>query len=158
MNTRRKVLNFVNEIAGIMYVGGIFSHIVIGAVVGSPDPQTAVIVYTYKLMSAYILILPGLGLKVACDLLLFFAYNEQANWMKIKLAMVAFLSFNAFVFLMPMMPNILALANAAVPSGILPHAFHELEATEAMVGMSNVLPLGIEMVMGSFRPRIFGER
>ncbi|WP_299354754.1 enoyl-CoA hydratase [uncultured Shimia sp.] len=154
----RKTLNFVNELAGIMYVGGILSHIVIGATVGSPDPETATTVYTYKLLSAYILILPGLGVKVLCDLVLYFVFGERANWLKIKLAMVAFLAFNAFVFLVPMMPDILALAQASIPDGHLPEAFHELEATEALVGMSNVIPLIVEMVMGGFKPRLFKER
>ena len=42
----RKLVEFINEIAGILYVGGIASHIVIGAVVGTPDAQTAYTVYT----------------------------------------------------------------------------------------------------------------
>lgn len=158
MNPARKGLEFLNEIAGILYVGGILSHIVIGAVIGSPDPETAVTVYTYKVLSAYILILPGLALKVLCDLTLYFGFGERAYWMKVKLAMVAFLSFNAFVFLVPMMPDLLALAKAAQPEGVLPEAFHEREATEALVGMSNVLPLVIEMLMGGFKPRLFRER
>ncbi len=153
-----KVLHFVNEIAGIMYVGGILSHIVIGATVGSPDGQTALTVYTYKELSAYILILPGLGLKVLCDLTLFFRYGERANWMKVKLAMVAFLAVNAFVFLVPMMPELRAIAAATPPTSPLPAAFHDLEATEAMVGMSNVIPLVTELVMGSFKPKLFSER
>ena len=60
----RKILDFIAEIGTIMYVGGILSHIVIGNILGHPDPQTALNVYTYKELSAYILILPGLGLKV----------------------------------------------------------------------------------------------
>ncbi len=153
----RKVLDFLNEIAGILYVGGILSHIVIGAVIGSPDAGTAATVYQYKLMSAYILILPGLGLKIACDLALYFAWNERANWMKVKLAMIAFLAINAFVFLVPMMPELLALAQASPADGPVSDAFHALEGREAMVGMSNVIPLVTEIVMGAFKPRLFGE-
>ena len=154
----RKLIDFLNEIAGIMYVGGILSHIVIGATVGAPDGQTAEMVFTYKELSAYILILPGLGLKVICDLILWFHYGERANWMKVKLVMVAFLTVNAFVFLVPMMPELRALAAASPPTGPVSQAFHDLEATEKLVGMSNVIPLLTEMVMGSFKPRLFGER
>lgn len=154
----RKTIDFVNEIAGIMYVGGILSHIVIGATVGSPDGQTALTVYTYKELSAYILILPGLALKVLCDLSLFFVYRERANWMKVKLAMIAFLTVNALVFLVPMMPELRAMAAAAPPMDPLTEAFHSLEGTEALVGMTNVFPLLTELMMGSFKPRLFRER
>lgn len=150
----RRVLDFVNEIAGILYVGGILSHIVIGAVIGTPDGATAVTVYNYKLSSAYILILPGLGLKLACDLALFFIWKERSRWMIVKLACQAFLAVNAFVFLVPMMPDLLALAEAGDPAEPVSDAFHTLEAREALVGMSNVLPLVTELIMGAFKPRL----
>lgn len=154
----RKLVEFANEIAGILYVGGIASHIVIGAVLGTPDAETANNLYTYKELSAYILILPGLALKVICDLTLYFVYGVRGNWMKVKLALMAFLTINAFVFLVPMMPQLRAMAEAALPTGELPHAFHELEAKEALVGMSNALPLLLELILGSFKPKLFGER
>lgn len=154
----QKLVSFLNEIGGIPYVGGIASHIVIGATVGLPDPETAVTVLTYKELSAYILILPGLALKVLCDAILWFAYGERSHWFKIKLACMAFLSVNAFVFLVPMMPELRVLAEASVPAGVLSEAFHTLEAREALIGMSNALPLVLELVMGGFKPRLFGER
>jgi len=154
----RKTTDFLNEIAGILYVGGILSHIVIGAVVGTPDAGTAATVYQYKLMSAYVLILPGLGLKIACDLALFFVWRERANWMKVKLGLIAFLSVNAFVFLVPMMPDLLALAQSSPPDGPVSAAFHALEGKEALVGMSNAIPLALEILLGVFKPRLFGER
>lgn len=150
----KKFLHFIHEIGTIMYVGGILSHIVIGALFAHASPETTVAIYTYKLQSAYILILPGLGLKIVTDLILFFAYGERAWWMRIKLACTAFLTVNAFIFLVPMMPELLALAEASIPSGELSMAFHDLEGREQLVGMSNVIPLIIEMVMGSFQPAI----
>jgi hypothetical protein len=153
----RSFVDFVNEIAGILYVGGIASHIVIGAVVGTPDAETAYIVYTYKMMSAHILILPGLALKILSDLVLYIHFRERANWMKVKALLIAFLTINAFVFLVPMMPELRALAENARPDGDLT-AFHALEAREALVGMSNALPLALELVLGRFKPRLFGER
>ncbi|MCV6593147.1 MAG: enoyl-CoA hydratase [Silicimonas sp.] len=149
----RSLVEFVNEIAGILYVGGIASHIVIGATVGAPDAETAYNVYTYKELSAYILILPGLALKVLCDLIFYFHYGERGNWMKVKAAMMAFLAVNAFVFLVPMMPELRALAKAGDMA-----AFPALEGREALIGMSNAIPLVVEMVLGHFRPRLFGER
>lgn len=154
----RKLIEFLNEVAGILYVGGIASHIVIGIVVGLPDPEKATTVLTYKENSAYILILPGLALKIFCDLTLWFVYGVRDNWMKVKLALMAFLTINAFVFLVPMMPELKALAQASIPAGALSTAFHALEGKEAIVGMSNAIPLVLELILGSFKPRLFGER
>lgn len=137
-----------------MYVGGILSHIVIGVVNPHPTPELASAIYHYKLESAYILILPGLALKIFVDLILFIGFNERAWWMRIKLAITAFLTINAFVFLVPMMPDLLALAQASIPSGTLSDAFHALEGKEMLIGMSNVIPLVTEMVMGAFKPAI----
>lgn len=148
----KKLLHFIQEIGTIMYVGGILSHIVIGATFAHVSPEMAVTIYAYKLQSAYILILPGLGLKVVTDLAMFLVYGERAWWMWIKLAATGFLTVNAFVFLVPMMPDLLALAEASVPAGELSQAFLDLEGKEKLVGMSNVIPLLTEMVMGSFRP------
>ena len=150
----RKIIDFLHEIGTIMYVGGILSHIVIGALFAHSSPETTITVYIYKLQSAYILILPGLGLKIVTDLILWFAFGERAWWMRIKLACTASLTVNAFVFLVPMMPELLALAEASVPEGELSDAFLTLEGREQFVGMSNVIPLVTEMVMGAFRPKI----
>ncbi len=150
----KKLLSFIAEIGTIMYVGGILSHIVIGAINAHPSPETAAVIYHYKLQSAYILILPGLGLKILVDLILFFGFAERAWWMRIKLAMTAFLTVNAFVFLVPMMPELLEMAKASIPDGELSKAFLDRENTEKLVGMSNVIPLVTEMIMGAFRPRI----
>lgn len=154
----RKFVEFLGEIGTIMYVGGILSHIVIGAAVGHPDASTAFHVYQYKEISAYILILPGLGIKVLVDLVLYFGYNVRENWLKVKLAMAAFLTVNAFVFLVPMMPELLQLAKDSLPAGVVSAEFIAREHTEALIGMSNVIPLVLEILMGAFRPRLFGER
>ena len=58
----------------------------------------------------------------------------------------------------PMMPELLALAQASPADGPVSHAFHDLEATEAMVGASNALPLALEILLGAFKPRLFAER
>lgn len=154
----KKWLAFVHEIGTIMYVGGILSHIVIGTLFGHQDPEVTVTVYTYKEFSAYVLILPGLALKIATDLTAYLWMGERQWWMKIKIAMTVFLTGNAFIFLVPMMPELLLLAEMSVPSGALSEAFLALESREQLIGMSNVLPLLTEMTMGAFRPRLFGER
>lgn len=150
----RKSIDFLHEIGTIMYVGGILSHIVIGAIFSHSAPETMITVYIYKLQSAYILILPGLVLKIITDLILWFGYSERAWWMRIKLACTAFLTINAFVFLVPAMPQLLVLAEASVPAGTLSQAFLDLEGHETLVGMSNIIPLITEMVMGAFRPKL----
>lgn len=154
----RKILDFVQEIGTIMYVGGILSHIVIGVVVGHPDASTAFTVYSYKESSAYILILPGLAIKFICDLIMYFQFSVKPNWLKIKLAMMVFLATNAFVFLVPMMPELVALAEDSIPTGQVSQAFLDRTHTEQLVGMSNVIPLLIEFVLGAFKPKLFAER
>lgn len=154
----QKLLDFIQEIGSIMYVGGILSHIVIGIVLGHPDASTAYHVSVYKEMSAYILILPGLGLKIVSDLILLFHFKVKPNWFKAKMLMMAFLTINAFVFLVPMMPELVQLARESLPQGEVSQAFFDKAHTEQLVGMSNVIPLILELVLGSFKPKLFSER
>lgn len=153
-----KILDFIQEIGTIMYVGGILSHIVIGVTLGHPDAATAYNVYVYKETSAYILILPGLALKFACDLIMYFRYKVKPNWLKAKILMMTFLATNAFVFLVPMMPELVQLAYDSLPSGEVSQEFLDLTQIEQMVGMSNIIPLALELLLGSFRPKLFSER
>lgn len=152
------LLHFIQEIGTIMYVGGILSHIVIGILFKDADANAYYNIYVYKEQSAYILILPGLGLKILCDLLLFFQYKQKPNWLKIKLLMVVFLTINAFVFLVPMMPELVQLAKESIPAGKISQAFLDKEHTEQLVGQSNVIPLILELVLGSFKPKLGKER
>lgn len=155
----KKTVNFVQEIGTIMYVGGILSHIVIGILLGSSeDVKTIYDVFVYKEGSAYILILPGLALKIISDVILYFNYKVKPNWLKLKLLMTAILAVNAFVFLVPMMPELVEMAKESIPSGKISQAFIDKEHTEKLVGMSNVLPLLLELILGSFKPKLGKER
>jgi hypothetical protein len=154
----RKILNFIQEIGTIMYVGGILSHIVIGAIFADSDPATIYNVYVYKEKSAYILILSGLALKIISDIILYVSLSVKPNWLKVKLSMMTFLTVNAFVFLVPMMPELVALAKQSIPAGKLSEAFVEKEQIEIMVGQSNVIPLFLELILGSFKPKLGKER
>ncbi len=153
-----KLINFIQEIGTIMYVGGILSHIVIGANLGHPDAITAYHVGIYKEISAYILILPGLGIKIIADLITWKLSPVTPNWLKLKLLMMAFLSINAFVFLVPMAPQLVELARLSLPAGQVSPAYLDLANKEALIGMSNVIPLLLEILLGSFKPKLFGER
>lgn len=150
----RKVLGFIQEIGTIMYVGGILSHIVIGVIFKEADANTIYDVYVYKEQSAYLLILPGLALKVISDIILYFTYKNKPNWLKIKFLAVAFLTVNAFVFLVPMMPELVSLAKESIPAGVLSQEFIDKEHTEQFVGQLNVIPLLAELILGSFKPKI----
>ncbi len=66
-----------------MYVGGILSHRVIGIVLGHAHAITAYHVSVYKEFSAYILILPGLGIKIISDLFLYLQFEVKSNWLKL---------------------------------------------------------------------------
>lgn len=158
MKYGHKVLDFTQEIGTTMYVGGILSHIVIGAIFDGAHPETMYDVYTYKEKSAYVLILPGLAIKILCDIILFFSYAKKPNWLKLKLLMMAFLTLNAFVFLVPMMPELVQMAKESIPYGTLSQEFLDKEHTEKLVGQSNVLPLLLELILGSFRPKLGKER
>lgn len=139
-----------------MYVGGILSHIVIGVLFKDSDAETLYNVYHYKEQSAYILILPGLALKLISDFVLYFTYAVKPNWLKLKFLMMAFLTVNAFVFLVPMMPELVELAKQSVNSGSgkVSQEFIAKEHKEQFIGQLNVLPLLIELVLGSFKPKI----
>ena len=153
-----KTLHFIQEIGTIMYVGGILSHIVIGVIFKDADVSTYYDVYVYKEQSAYILILPGLALKIISDLILFFLYDKKPNWLKFKLFFTAFLTINAFVFLAPMMPELVQLAKESMDAGQLSQEFIDKEHTEQFVGQTNVIPLLLELILGSFKPKIGKER
>lgn len=153
-----KILNFTQEIGTIMYVGGILSHIVIGVNLGHPDAITAYHVGVYKEISAYILILPGLGIKIISDIVLYYQYEHKPNWLKLKFLMITFLAVNAFVFLVPMMPELVALAKESLPDGQVSQVYLEKAHTEQLIGMSNVIPLVLEILLGSFKPKLGKER
>lgn len=153
-----KFINFINELGTIMYVGGILSHIVIGATLGHESPMTAYHVGIYKELSAYILILPGLGLKVFADLYLYRLYDYKPYWLRIKLLLLSFLTVNAFVFLVPMMPEMVELAKASINDGTLDPKYFDKAKVEQLIGISNAIPLLLELVLGSFKPKLFGER
>lgn len=72
--------------------------------------------------------------------------------------MTAFLSINAFVFLVPMMPEMLQLAKVSLPACVVSKAFIKRGEAEALIGISNVIPLALKLMLGSFRPKLFGER
>ncbi|MEA1879209.1 MAG: enoyl-CoA hydratase, partial [Campylobacterota bacterium] len=69
-----------------------------------------------------------------------------------------FLTINAFVFLVPMMPELVALAKASLADGQVSQAFLDTAHTEGLIGMSNALPLLLELILGSFRPKLGKER
>ncbi|WP_321778548.1 hypothetical protein [Sulfurimonas sp.] len=153
----KSFMNFLQEIGSIMYVGGILSHIIIGANFGHLDPQTAYTVAMYKEISAYILILPGLGLKIFSDIYLYYSYDVKPNYMKVKFVLITFLSINAFFFLVPMMPELVTLAKESVEAGEFTQTFLDRSHTEGLIGMSNAIPLVLEIILTSFKPKIFGK-
>ncbi|MET2985203.1 enoyl-CoA hydratase [Aureibaculum conchae] len=154
----KKILGFVQEVGTIMYVGGILSHIVIGILFTESSPETTYTVYQYKEQSAYILILPGLALKIISDIILYFTNKVKPNWLKWKFLMMLILSINAFVFLVPMMPDLVKLAQESISNGVLSQEFIDKEHTEQLVGQSNIIPLLAEIFLGSFKPKLGKER
>ena len=72
--------------------------------------------------------------------------------------MMAILAVNAFVFLVPMMPELVQLAKESIPKGELSQEFLSKEHTEQLAGQANVIPLLLELVLGSFKPKIGKEK
>jgi len=50
-------------------------------------------------------------------------FGVRANWLKVKAVMMAFLTINAYIFLVPMMPEMLQLAEGSLPIGCVSDAF-----------------------------------
>ncbi|WP_240776483.1 hypothetical protein [Photobacterium damselae] len=82
----------------------------------------------------------------------------KPNWLKAKLMMLTFLSINAFVFLVPMMPELVSLAKVSLPNEVVNDAYLKKAQLEQWIGMSNALPLVAELLLGSFKPKLFSER
>lgn len=155
--TNKKIVTFIQDIGSIMYVGGILSHIIISTVLGHESAISAYHMSLYKEISAYILILPGLALKLLGDFFLYRSFEIVPTWFKIKSVFIAFLTINAFVFLVPMMPQLVELSKQSLATNQLSQEFLTLANKEKLVGMSNALPLLLEIILGSFKPKIFGK-
>jgi hypothetical protein len=57
-----------------------------------------------------------------------------------------------------MMPELVELAKASIPQGQVSQAYLDKAQIEQWIGMSNALPLLAELVLGSFKPKLFDER
>ncbi|WP_019616905.1 hypothetical protein [Psychromonas ossibalaenae] len=135
------------------YIGGILSHIVISAVLGETDLQAVYYTAVYKEESAYILILPGLALKLLSAFVMARSYQIKPLWLKVQFACMAFLTINAFVFLVPMMPELRELAAQNIELGYLSDIYQSRAHTEMLIGISNVVPLILVLVLGIFGPQ-----
>lgn len=153
----KKLFALFSEIGNIMYVGGILSHIVIGVMCVGASPEFVYSAYMYKEMSMYALIIPGLVIKIILDMVAFFVFKERAYWFYLKTFMLFILTFNAVVFLIPMMPEMLVLAKESLKLGYLNESFLQKESFEALIGQCNALPLLLEVLLGVFKPKIRGR-
>lgn len=147
-----KLMLLFHIIGTIMYVGGILSHIVIPKVLDQSDLEALVHTSIYKERSAFILIVPGIGIKTLSGLALLTKYKKKPLWLKVKLGLAAFLLVNAVVFLAPMMPELTQLARESLARGELTQEYIAKEHVEKLVGMSNALPLLIVLILGVMKP------
>ena len=53
-----------------------------------------------------------------------------------------------------MMPELVSLAKESIPSGKASLEFINKEHTEQFIGQLNIVPLLLELTLGSFKPRI----
>ncbi|MEC6830455.1 enoyl-CoA hydratase [Photobacterium toruni] len=136
----------------IMYVGGILSHIVISNIFNHDDIQALHYMAIYKEQSAYILIVPGLILKLLATFMESKQYKVKPTWLKIQYACMAFLTINALVFLVPMMPELTALSAQNIELGHITTVYKETANKEMFIGISNALPLLVMVVLSGFGP------
>ncbi|MDN3684948.1 hypothetical protein QW180_20630 [Vibrio sinaloensis] len=57
-----------------------------------------------------------------------------------------------------MMPELVTLAQMSMVNGELSRDYVEKASLEQLIGASNALPLMLELLLGSFKPKLFGER
>lgn len=145
--TKQQWINLFFLVGIIMYVGGILSHIVIGNVFNHDDIHALYYMAIYKEQSAYILIVPGLVLKLCATLMESKHYKIKPMWLKIQYACMAFLTINALVFLVPMMPELTSLAVKNIETGKITSAYKDMANKEMFIGISNALPLLIMVVL-----------
>ena len=145
----RKLFEFLHEIGTIMYVGGILSHIVIANVLDHNNLHAIYYTALYKEKSAYILILPGLLMKITATLWESKSYAIKPLWLKIQYGCMAFLTINAIFFLFPMMPTMTTLAAQNLVAGKITAAYQDEAAKEMIIGISNALPLLIMVVLSA---------
>ena len=147
----RKTMLFFHVVGTIMYIGTILAHIASGIIAGS-DVHAVYNTAIFQETTAYIFILPGIVLKTISGFVMFSLYPEKPLWLKIKIGLAAFLAFNAFFLLTPLMPELRVLAEENLKAGHLTGAYKAKEHTATVVGMSNAIPLVLAVVLGVFKP------
>lgn len=147
----RKTMLFFHVVGTIMYIGTILAHIASGIIAGS-DVHAVYNTAIFQETTAYIFILPGIVLKTISGFVMFSLYPEKPLWLKIKIGLAAFLAFNAFFLLTPLMPELRVLAEESLKTGHLTGAYKAKEHTATVVGMSNAIPLVLAVVLGVFKP------
>ncbi|MCW8930822.1 MAG: DUF2269 family protein [Gammaproteobacteria bacterium] len=147
---------FIHVVGTIMYIGTILAHIASGIIAGT-NVEAVYHMAIFQETTAYIFILPGIILKTVSGFVMYVQYDKKPMWLKIKIALAAFLAFNAFFLLTPLMPELRMLAEESLKAGALTDAYKAKEHTAMLVGMSNVIPLILAMVMGVFKPRLKGK-
>ncbi|WP_300176481.1 enoyl-CoA hydratase [uncultured Aliivibrio sp.] len=151
--SKENMTNLMFLVGIIMYVGGILSHIVIGNVFNHDDMHALYYMSVYKEQSAYILIVPGLILKLLATFMEFKQYKVKPVWLKIQYACMMFLTINALVFLVPMMPELTALSAQNIALGQITSIYQETAHREMLIGISNALPLLIMVVLSGLSPK-----
>lgn len=153
----RKSMLFLHIVGTIMYIGTILAHISSGIIAGG-DVQAVYYTAVFQEKTAYLFILPGILLKTISGFVMFSLYPKKPMWLKIKIGLAAFLAFNAFFLLTPLMPELLVLAEENLKAGYLTEAYKAKEHTAMLVGMSNVIPLVLAVLFGVFKPTFKSQK
>lgn len=150
-----KLVKTVHLIAMAVFVGSIPGHIVLGAL-GDPAEDLAAFAAYHAAKHALTLALTvsGLALVIVSGLVLAGLQRGllKRRWLQVKIVLVALITLNAAVFLVPLSGAMAALARDAVTQGTLAPAFAGLAAREAVSGAANLVMIVAVIALAVFRP------
>lgn len=152
------IAKLVHYLALTMFVGSIFSHIVLGITMGS-DFQRVVTILEVKSTITATLICSGLIILVVSGFLLAFIRRRRGvqAWLKVKLFFVTLIIANAFFVLSPLGLERVSQAKIALSNGSFESSFLKLGLKEDIFGTANLVMVLIIITL-SIRRRVFPKR
>jgi hypothetical protein len=149
-------LRLLHLLGLVLFLGSIFSHIVIGqAPQALQDP--AALIFARKAIGAatHVLTIPGLALSVVTGIGMFgFRRNALlgARWFKIHATIAALIVIITGAIMLPVVEKLLHLANLVVSGAISIESFQNAALREHIFGAFNILLAFAAAYFGVFRP------
>jgi hypothetical protein len=154
-------LRLLHLLGLVLFLGSIFSHIVIGQAPGAmQDP--AALLFARKAISAatHVLTIPGLALSVVTGIGMFgFRRNVLlgARWFKIHAMIAALIVIITGIIMLPVVEKLLYLANLIASGNVTIESFQGASMREHLFGALNMLLTFAAAYLGVFRPDLKSE-